>query len=116
MKGREAELVILKTRTITIPASVSKTRHGRQIAISDNLAAWITVTTAAKWQSIADVRRVFPQADLATVGSSKTVTIFNIAGSHHRLIAAIHHNTRGIFIPEILNHADYSKDRWKNDL
>ncbi len=31
----------IKTRTITIPANVSKTRHERQVAISDNLAAWL---------------------------------------------------------------------------
>ena len=31
----------MKTRTITIPANVSKTRHERQVAISDNLAAWL---------------------------------------------------------------------------
>lgn len=41
MAGRERELVNLKTRTITIPANVSKTRHERQVAISDNLAAWL---------------------------------------------------------------------------
>jgi hypothetical protein len=41
MTGRERELVNLKTRAITIPANVSKTRHERQIAISDNLAAWL---------------------------------------------------------------------------
>ncbi len=81
-----------------------------------NLSAWISVTAAARWQSIADVRKIFPHADLATVRSSKTVTIFNIAGSHHRLITAIHYNTRRIFILKILTHAEYSKDRWKNDL
>jgi len=83
---------------------------------SANLSAWIAVASAAKWQSISDVRKVFPQADLATVRSCKTVTIFNIAGNHHRLITAIHYNTRSIFILKILTHADYSKDRWKNDL
>ncbi|OYV03865.1 MAG: hypothetical protein CFE26_19910 [Verrucomicrobiales bacterium VVV1] len=41
MQGREAELINLRTRTITIPANVSKTRHERQIVISDNLAAWL---------------------------------------------------------------------------
>jgi hypothetical protein len=41
MAGRERELVNLKTRTITIPANVSKTRHERQVAISDNFAAWL---------------------------------------------------------------------------
>ena len=83
---------------------------------SANLSALITVASAAKWQSISDVRKVFPHADLATVRSAKTVTIFNIAGNHHRLITAIHYNTRSIFVLKILTHADYSKDRWKNDL
>ncbi len=41
MAGRETALVNLKTRTITIPANVSKTRHERQVTISDNLAAWL---------------------------------------------------------------------------
>jgi hypothetical protein len=44
MAGRETELVNLKTRTITIPANVSKTRHERQIKISENLAAWLEFT------------------------------------------------------------------------
>jgi mRNA interferase HigB len=81
-----------------------------------NLSAWVTVAAAARWQSIADVRKVLPHADLATVSSSKTVTIFNISGNHHRLITAIHYNTRSIFILKILTHAEYSKNRWKNDL
>jgi mRNA interferase HigB len=83
---------------------------------SANLSAWIAVASAARWQSIADVRKVFPNADLASVRSSKTVTIFNIAGNHHRLITAIHYNTRCIFVLKLLTHADYSKDRWKSDL
>ena len=81
-----------------------------------NLSAWISVAAAAKWQSIADVYTIFPHADLATVRSSKIVTIFNIAGNHHRLITAIHYNTGSIFILKILTHAEYSKNRWKNDL
>lgn len=35
------KLINLKTRTITIPAKVSKTRHERHVAISENLAAWL---------------------------------------------------------------------------
>ena len=41
MSGREAELINLKTRIITIPANISKTRHERHVTISDNLAAWL---------------------------------------------------------------------------
>ncbi len=40
---REAELVNLKTRNLTVPANISKTRHERHVAISDNLAAWLAV-------------------------------------------------------------------------
>jgi mRNA interferase HigB len=81
-----------------------------------SLSAWISVASCAKWRSIAEVRQVFPHADLATVRSSKTVCIFNIAGNNHRLITAIHYNTGCIFILKILIHAEYSKNRWKNDL
>lgn len=41
MAGREAELINLKTRIITIPANISKTRQERHVTISDNLAAWL---------------------------------------------------------------------------
>ena len=44
LASRESELVNLNTRTITIPANISKTRHERQIKISDNLAAWLNAT------------------------------------------------------------------------
>lgn len=44
MASREAELVNQKTGTITIPANISKTRHERQVSISDNLAAWLKAT------------------------------------------------------------------------
>ena len=81
-----------------------------------SLKAWYAVASNARWSSLAETRAVFPHADLVTVGSSKTVTIFNISGNHHRLITAIHYNTRKIFILKILTHAEYSKNRWKNDL
>jgi hypothetical protein len=39
---REKELINLKTRCITIPANMSKTKADRQITISDNLFRWLT--------------------------------------------------------------------------
>jgi len=41
MSDREKELVNLKTRTITVPANISKTRDERKVTISDNLAHWL---------------------------------------------------------------------------
>lgn len=46
ISAREAGLVNLKTRTITIPANISKTRHERHVSISENLAAWLAVSPA----------------------------------------------------------------------
>lgn len=54
MKGREKELINLKTSTITIPANVSKTRHERQIIISENLAAWLKAFPGAAFPTNAD--------------------------------------------------------------
>jgi hypothetical protein len=46
LNGREKELINLNTRTITIPANISKTRQERQVAISDNLAQWLALFPA----------------------------------------------------------------------
>jgi len=54
MKGREKELINLKTGTITIPANVSKTRHERQIAISHNLTAWLKAFPGEAYPTNAD--------------------------------------------------------------
>ncbi|MGB6219393.1 hypothetical protein [Haloferula sp.] len=43
MNGQEKALVNLKTKTITIPAKVSKTGHERHVTISNNLAAWLQI-------------------------------------------------------------------------
>ncbi len=81
-----------------------------------SIAAWHTVAKRSVWKSLHEVRRAFPNADPAMVASGKTVTIFNIAGNHHRLITAVHYDTEKIFILEILTHAEYSKNRWKKSL
>jgi len=78
-----------------------------------SISAWYAVAKRSVWRSLHEVRRVFSNADPATVASGKIVTIFNIAGNHHRLITAIHYDTEKIFILEILTHAEYSKNRWK---
>lgn len=81
-----------------------------------SVSAWHDVAKKITWKSLPEVRQTFPNADPATVASGKTVTIFNIAGNHHRLITAIHYDTGKIFILQILTHSEYSKNRWKKSL
>lgn len=89
---------------------------GRHPAAAPSLLRWMEMASRAQWESLSDVRRDFPHADIVRVGSFKPVVIFNIAGNHFRLITAIHYNTGRLFLLDFLTHADYSKDAWKGRL
>jgi mRNA interferase HigB len=65
---------------------------------------------------LSEVRRVYPHADPVAVASNRTVVVFNIRGNRYRLITAIHYNRQVIYTLRFLTHAEYSKDRWKEDL
>ena len=80
------------------------------------LAAWIAVVRAARWRSLADVRRVYPSADLVSVVSDKPVIVFNVCGIAYRLIAAMHFDRQIAYTLRFLTYAEYSKNRWKNEL
>ncbi len=85
-------------------------------AAAPALLHWSEVARKAKWKTLAEVRRDFPQADLVKVESKKPVIVFNIAGNKFRLICAIHFNAGRVYLLDFLTHADYSKDTWKDHL
>ena len=70
----------------------------------------------ANFDNLIDLRKVFPSADEVTVRSGRKVTVFNIAGNRHRLVAACHYNTGLLFVLKIMTHAEYGKNVWKKDL
>ena len=80
------------------------------------LACWCKAVRAARWRSLADVRKTYPSADAVTVNSGRTVTVFNVCGNNYRLLAALHYNRKIVFTLRFLTHAEYSKAEWKNDL
>lgn len=81
-----------------------------------SLARWLEITLAAKWETLADVRNDFGHADPVTVASGKVVFVFNIAGNRYRLIAAIHYSGQRVYTLRFLTHAEYDKNRWKDEL
>jgi len=81
-----------------------------------SLRRWYSIARMAQWQSITDLRRNFPHADMVKTGKGKVATVFNIAGNKYRLIAAIHYNARRIYTLRFLTHAQYDKDTWKDEL
>lgn len=78
------------------------------------LENWLAVARASTWRTIHDVRQAFPAADGGVkVYSGGTVTVFDVGGNKHRLIVAIVYASEGVFVLEIMTHAEYSKGLWK---
>ncbi|MEK6279111.1 MAG: type II toxin-antitoxin system HigB family toxin [Acidobacteriota bacterium] len=78
----------------------------RDAAIS--LKAWYTTAKNSQWQNLAEVRRVYPSADLAG-----RYTVFNVGGNKYRLIARIVYRSQTLFIVAILTHDEYDLGKWK---
>lgn len=97
------------------PATVEAWMRQFPIA-APGLRWWREVIRAAQWRTHAELRRVFPAADLVKVASGRRVIVFNVAGNKYRLIAAVHFDRQRLFALRFLSHSDYSKNRWKHKL
>lgn len=71
---------------------------------------WYRIAKKAGWQSIAEVKAVFPHADAAY-----DCTVFNIGGNKYRLIVEIKYDRQVIYVKHVLTHKDYDKGAWKKD-
>ena len=74
------------------------------------LTAWFRVMARMDFASFAELRRAFRSAD--KVGK---FTVFDIAGNHYRLVAAVHYNRRRIYVRHVLTHVEYDRGNWRND-
>jgi mRNA interferase HigB len=72
------------------------------------LESWCAVMRKADWKTLAELRQVYPNADL--VGRR---TVFNIAGNKYRLIARVNYQTQRVFVLYILTQAEYDRGAWK---
>ena len=72
------------------------------------LAQWYKSMKRYDFNSIAELRKIFPSAD--KVGK---LTVFNIGGNKVRLIAAIHYNRKKVYIRAVLTHSEYDLGKWK---
>lgn len=73
-----------------------------------SLESWYGVVRQATWKTPADLKSVYPSADL--VGRR---TVFNIAGNKYRLIARVNYQTQRVFVLYILTHTEYDRGDWK---
>jgi mRNA interferase HigB len=73
-----------------------------------SLESWYAVVRGASWRNLAELKRVYPNAD--PVGRR---TVFNISGNKYRLIARLNYRTQRVFVLYLLTHADYERGGWK---
>lgn len=72
------------------------------------LSTWDRIVTRATWGKPPDV--------IDTINSADHVgrwTVFNIAGNNYRLIAQIDYAMQRVHVREVMTHADYDRDKWK---
>ncbi|MDR3568724.1 MAG: type II toxin-antitoxin system HigB family toxin [Syntrophobacteraceae bacterium] len=78
------------------------------------LQEWYSILDKAKWKNFDDLRKIYPSADQVSIKSGRTATVFDIGGNNYRLIAAVHYNKQTVYILDVMTHAEYDKNAWKN--
>ena len=86
-------------------------KYGKKHAnCCDALDNWYKIAKKATWSNLVEVQSVFSTAE--AVGN---FTVFNLKGNQYRLIVSIDYEKQLIYIKYILTHAEYDKEKWKND-
>ncbi|MEG4986793.1 type II toxin-antitoxin system HigB family toxin [Microcoleus sp. BR0-C5] len=78
--------------------------------VKNQIDSWNATVKQAEWQNLDEVRKIYRDAE--AVGN---FTVFNIKGNEYRLIVGINYEEQTIFYKYFLTHAEYDKDKWKND-
>lgn len=72
--------------------------------------SWYATVKNAEWDNLENVRKIYRDAE--AVGN---FTVFNIKGNAYRLIVGIDYESQTVYYKYFLTHAEYDKDKWKND-
>jgi mRNA interferase HigB len=78
------------------------------------LERWYVLTEKAEWKTPVDVKSTFPDVDPVIVASGSTVYVFNVGS--HRLVVAIHFDHPRAFVLRLMDHKEYDRARWKDEL
>ena len=75
-----------------------------------SLKAWFTTVKKSRWHNFAEVKQVYPTADIVA-----RYTVFNIKGNKYRIITRIVYRSQTVFIVAIVTHAEYDLGKWKDE-
>ncbi len=79
--------------------------------------AWFKLTRKAAWRNFQDAKALFGRTDVTTgTASHRTATIFDIGGNKFRIVTLIDYARQTVFITHVMDHKEYDKNNWKNDI
>lgn len=78
--------------------------------VKNQIEIWQETVNKAEWQNLEDIRKIYRDAE--AVGN---FTVFNIKDNDYRLIVGINYENQTVFYKYFLTHAEYDKQKWKND-
>jgi mRNA interferase HigB len=99
-----------KSKQLTEILKVIDTFCKRRPEAKTALTRWASIVTLQAWRNFAEIRSVFPSADL--VGAC---TVFNIGGNRFRLIGKVNYAAQIVRVTFVLTHKEYDKEQWKKD-
>ena len=60
--------------------------------------------------NFAELRQTFASADIFG-----DCVVFDVGGNNYRVITHLHFRGQRLYIRAVLTHAEYDRDKWKND-
>jgi mRNA interferase HigB len=76
-----------------------------------SIRAWKKLVKAQNWNNFNDVKAT----SVFAPDQVKNFVIFDIGGNKYRLITRINYKIKAIYIRGFLTHAEYDKDKWKEN-
>ena len=79
--------------------------------------AWFKLTRKARWRNFQDAKALFGQTDVARdTRSGRTATVFDIGGNRCRIITLVDYARQTVLVTHVLDHQEYDRERWKNEI
>jgi mRNA interferase HigB len=86
----------------------------RNIPLRNWLTIWAATVESVDWHNLNDVRKSYPTADGVKLKSKLVVTVFNVKGNEYRLLTSIDYDAALVEVLDVLTHAEYDKNAWKD--
>ena len=106
-------VIVISRKKLRTFYELTVERHRHATAFED----WFKLARKAHWQNFQDTRALFGQTDVVKdTASKRTATVFDIGGNKYRVVTLIDHVRQTVFITHVMDHKEYERNKWKNEI